>query len=250
MKLNLIFIAPLFLMACNKEPGKGGTSTIHGTVTGKEYKFAESEITEVIVTSGADIEHGDYWLLNNANNELYFYIWYNNLTWVSNGDPQLEGRTGIQVDYYYGDSNTEIGQKTLDALVAATGIYFEMNLNTDVITISNNFTGDTPDANKVSTNFDINIANQGKNSWWSNQALSLVNEDVYITYGNQEIYGDKTSTGGDGEFKFTNLVKGDYSIYVMSQDTLNPDIKNKVVYKISVTENKSIQDLGTISIVY
>lgn len=44
-------------------------------------------------------------------------------------------------------------------------------------------------------------------------------EDVYIIYGDDVSYGNKTKSGPDGVFEFKYLRKGDYKIYVQSKDT-------------------------------
>lgn len=41
-------------------------------------------------------------------------------------------------------------------------------------------------------------------------------EDVYITYGDQPIYGDKMETGYDGYFRFQFLTKGTYKVFAYS----------------------------------
>jgi hypothetical protein len=46
-------------------------------------------------------------------------------------------------------------------------------------------------------------------------------EDVYIVYGDDEVYGDKFSTGYDGKYEFNYLQNGKYTIYVLSKsDTI------------------------------
>ena len=44
-------------------------------------------------------------------------------------------------------------------------------------------------------------------------------EDVYIIYGDDLSYGNKTKSGPDGVFEFKYLRKGDYKVYVQSKDT-------------------------------
>lgn len=44
-------------------------------------------------------------------------------------------------------------------------------------------------------------------------------EDVFIIYGDDVSYGNKTKSGPDGIFEFKYLRKGDYKVYVKSKDT-------------------------------
>ncbi len=44
-------------------------------------------------------------------------------------------------------------------------------------------------------------------------------EDVYIIYGDHEIYDDDMKTNHDGSFKFNYLQEGKYTIFVYSKDS-------------------------------
>ncbi|HRS54800.1 MAG TPA: hypothetical protein P5250_08860 [Bacteroidales bacterium] len=44
-------------------------------------------------------------------------------------------------------------------------------------------------------------------------------KDVYIIYGNNRTYNDRTKTSYDGTYQFSNLRKGKYKIYVYSKDS-------------------------------
>jgi hypothetical protein len=44
-------------------------------------------------------------------------------------------------------------------------------------------------------------------------------EDVYIIYGDDISYGNKTKSGPDGVFEFKYLRPGNYKIYLQSKDT-------------------------------
>lgn len=44
-------------------------------------------------------------------------------------------------------------------------------------------------------------------------------KDVYIIYGNDVLYGDRTKTNFNGAFEFRNLKKGNYTVYVYSKDS-------------------------------
>lgn len=45
--------------------------------------------------------------------------------------------------------------------------------------------------------------------------------DVYISYGNSGLADDKTRTSHNGIYQFSNLTKGDYTVFVYSDDTLS-----------------------------
>ncbi|MEZ4798864.1 MAG: hypothetical protein R2809_03610 [Flavobacteriales bacterium] len=49
--------------------------------------------------------------------------------------------------------------------------------------------------------------------------VAAADEDVYIVYGDNVSPSDRIWTNYDGEFEFKNLRKGNYTIYVYSEDT-------------------------------
>lgn len=73
-------------------------------------------------------------------------------------------------------------------------------------------------------------------------------QNVFIIYGDNVGYGDRTFSSYDGAFEFKFLQKGKYKIYVFSQDTTlqSPNNEYPVVLDVDLQGNK---DLGEIVIV-
>ena len=254
MQKKLSFIALLSfglttLISCNKTEGPGGTSSITGIIRGIEFEPAKYEITEVIVSQGNELEHGDYWLINNTTGGTFYYVWYKNPGWISDGDPHLEGRTGIEVSFNYSDSNLDIATNTANAITTSAGANFDVVVQQDVLVLTNKFSGAVPDANNMTTNFEINIADQGEDEFYGD-ATPIADARVYLVYGNETTYGDEMRTGGDGDFRFNNLVKGNYTIYVVSQDTINSNATVKNSITLEIEQNKSVVDAGVLEMVY
>ena len=93
-----------------KNPGPGGTSAITGKITGQDFMAGENEVQQITFTSGAQIEHGNYFLINEVKNGDNYYIYFKNPTWVSNANPNIQGRIGLEVVFNYSDANTTIAQ--------------------------------------------------------------------------------------------------------------------------------------------
>jgi hypothetical protein len=80
-------------------------------------------------------------------------------------------------------------------------------------------------------------------------------EDVYIIYGEDISYGDRIRSGPDGNFEFKYLREGKYKIYVYSEDTLPPGVKDSVPNKfpvmkdIEITQKNQDVDAGTFEII-
>jgi hypothetical protein len=53
-------------------------------------------------------------------------------------------------------------------------------------------------------------------------------EDVFILYGDDEVYGDKTSTNPDGTYQFEYLREGNYTIFAYSEDSANYPTKHEI----------------------
>jgi len=53
-------------------------------------------------------------------------------------------------------------------------------------------------------------------------------EDVFIVYGDDAIYGDKTSTNYDGTYRFEYLREGKYTIYAYSKDSANYPTQHEI----------------------
>jgi hypothetical protein len=75
-------------------------------------------------------------------------------------------------------------------------------------------------------------------------------EDVYIIYGDDISFGDRTKTNPEGRFEFKYLREGSYKVYVYSEgnrDTFPSG--NYAVYKdVEITDKKQTVDVGIIEI--
>jgi len=66
-------------------------------------------------------------------------------------------------------------------------------------------------------------------------------EDVYIIYGNDSIYSDRTKTNYDGSYWFQFLHEGTYTIYVYTEDSSFVSASGRIPIMREVT----ISDAGT-----
>lgn len=233
--MNKIILAIAFgglvsLTACKKEAGSGGTSSIKGTVTGRTYtnssgNSAEQEITQITLPDGSDVEDGEYILLNTPSGGTLYYVWFK---WNSGvqPDPALSGRTGIQVTFDFNQSNTTVANNTASAITAAVGSDFTVSINNDIITLTNSTTGEVADADELTANILIDIANQGQGATSGGSSFidgPIVDERVYLKYGEEDFYSESVRTDAQGNYQFKELNRGDYKVFVFSNDTLNPN---------------------------
>jgi len=76
-------------------------------------------------------------------------------------------------------------------------------------------------------------------------------EDVFLIYGNEDVYGESFKTNYDGTYKFDHLRKGKYKVYCYSEDTTGqvPGGKFAVIRDVEITSNKQDVQVDLIKIV-
>jgi len=67
-------------------------------------------------------------------------------------------------------------------------------------------------------------------------------EDVFIIYGDDPVYGDKVSTNYDGTYRFEYLREGNYTVFAYSEDSAGYPTKHliPVFKKVKVNRNQDI----------
>jgi hypothetical protein len=129
-----------------------GTSTsIYSFVKGQK------EITQLTcAAANATVSAGvsNYFLLNSANDQTAYYVWYQRGT---SADPAILGKTGIKVPIITGDTNNTVAQKTAAAVNNLLSD-FTATASTNVVTITNTEEGASTDAsfNKSFISSDVN----------------------------------------------------------------------------------------------
>ncbi|NPD46859.1 MULTISPECIES: hypothetical protein [unclassified Lentimicrobium] len=66
-----------------------------------------------------------------------------------------------------------------------------------------------------------------------------LSQDVYIVYGDDDFYSDKTETHYDGTYHFGYLRKGNYRVYTYSDDSTGQSTSGKVVVERDVAIKKN-----------
>ncbi|OFZ41247.1 MAG: hypothetical protein A3D92_23435 [Bacteroidetes bacterium RIFCSPHIGHO2_02_FULL_44_7] len=243
--------------ACKKDAGAGGTSSITGTVSGRIYSNsngsdAEAEVTQITIPDGAVIEDGDYVLLNTPAGGGAYYIWFHWSSGVA-PDPGLIGRTSIQVTYDFTETNVEVAANVLAALVANASADFTFSINNDVVSLTNKVLGEVTDADEISSSILVDISNQGKSSVSGGSSYvegAMVEERVYLIYGDDDFYSETVRTDENGNYQFKDLNRGDYRVYTFTDDTLNPmGMKKRVEVSAVIDDKKQIVQAPSLFVV-
>jgi hypothetical protein len=231
-----------------KNPGPGGTSAITGKITGQDFISGEKEVQQITFTSGAQIEHGDYFLLNEVKNGDNYYIYFKNPTWVSNANPNIQGRIGLEVVFNYSDANTTIAQAVKNKIASLGVLNLNMALDQDILTLSYKSHQAIPDPDNGTTNFGIDVANQGSADYLNPMVQNMAEKNVYICFGENTFASDNVKTNANGAFQFNDLQVGTYKIYVVSE---NPPIDGQhieIEKTVQIASKETIIDAGTLHI--
>ena len=75
-------------------------------------------------------------------------------------------------------------------------------------------------------------------------------EDVYIIYGDDEVYGDKFETSYDGTYEFDYLTEGNYTVFAYSKDTTNRITSEKIaiIREVEITDKNQVVEVPDIII--
>ena len=75
-------------------------------------------------------------------------------------------------------------------------------------------------------------------------------EDVFIVFGDDPVYGDKVSTHYDGTYRFEYLREGNYTVYAYSEDSANYPTKHMipVIRQVRITGKKQTIEVDNIVI--
>jgi len=236
------------LFSCAKIEGPGGSSAITGNLSGRSYSYSngsngEQEITNITIPNGNNIEDGEYVLLNTPNGGTLYYIWFK---W-DNGlapNPNLSGRTPIQVSFSFTQNNTTVAQNMSNAILDIAGEDFTVDVNNDIVIISNIQNGEVTDAEEFTQNITVDISNQGND--YTNEGATftegpIVDNRVYLIYGNDAFYSEDTRTDAECNYQFRNLNRGNYTVFAYSVDTLHPDEEPYAVrHSVIINERKEI----------
>jgi len=75
--------------------------------------------------------------------------------------------------------------------------------------------------------------------------------DVFIIYGDDEVYGNKFQTGYDGKYEFQYLQNGKYTIYTMtkSKENLITNELIPIIKNVEITDKNQEIEVDTILII-
>lgn len=233
----LVFISGV-LSSCQPDEGYGGNSFIKGNLTVRYYNDDFSQLLyeeqagdeDVYILFGDDESNGD--------NTKTSYTGAFTFSWLFPGDYQLV--------YYSLD--------TAKAFLDEQPVIINANVERDqTLDVGNHIIYKTKewDEGGATIKGQVFLINYKSESIWPDYMLvkdtSYAQDiDVYLVYGNHLQYDERIRTMQDGSFAFTNLILGDYKIFLYSED-LSGATQYRVIEKnLTITEDMQLIDVGII----
>ncbi|MCB9232367.1 MAG: carboxypeptidase regulatory-like domain-containing protein [Bacteroidia bacterium] len=215
------------LFACNQEPGIGGSSTIIGKI------FLE------VYNSDFSLLKDSYYLPD----EYVYIIDGDNVTYRERVKTNFDGtfefpnlKKGHYTIFAYSMDST----RTLPGYNLAVIREVDIDGNRQLVDL-----GDLTLQNNAGNKGTSRIRGKVYEINYNSSFTTILDEyyvpdfDVYIIYDNSVIYDDKVKTSFDGAYEFRDLPKGDYTLFVYSDDSTgqSPTGKITLTKEVTITEN-------------
>lgn len=237
-KILIVAASAYLLSSCTQDEGLGGSCTIRGTLRERVYNEDYTILLEERVPEDEDL----FLLFGNkttigekatsgVNGDFEFnYLWPGNYTL-----------------YYYSEDSLDTKAKVAQSVsVELSG---KQSLTLDTLYFNTTKSWNDGHATIKGKVMVLNYKNESK---WPNLILKNIHpaqeQDIYLTYGNAPFYTERIRTQDDGTFYFTNLIRGNYRIFLYSDDVTEVLDKVVVEFKDTITTDNQIIDLGDITI--
>lgn len=226
--LTILTIATLF--SCSKE-GVGGSSLISGKVE-KRILTRNGDVVETIPAADKSvfiIYGSESYYNDDVKTDLSGYFEF---PFLEKGDYEL---------FAYSDCiDCSTGKNTKNQTVSLSrGENTEVTLTVDKVV-------DYDDGNSVLSG--VLMEQEYVGSFPVNAPFVSQENEVYITYGNDDVYFDRMDTGFDGKFEFHDLIQGTYTIYAYSKCGTCVNVDDTVSYQVEITSNNSLIEGDTLTI--
>jgi hypothetical protein len=235
--LGVLVLSTLFLVACEKGPGEGGTSAIRGKVIMHEFNKDFGEVTDVYPAQKEDV------YIIYGNDDIYGDNMETNYNGVYEFNYLQEGKYII---FVYSKDSTLSNNKSKDIAVI---VEVEITGKNQTIEVPDIIIASEVLPGKGGTSIirgKVIIREYNKDFTILRDIYPAQKEDVYIIYGDEEVYSESFKTNYNGFYEFGNLREGIYKIFAYSKDsTLNYDVTSQekaVIKEVEITsKNQTIE---------
>jgi hypothetical protein len=237
--VSVLGVLVLLLAACEKEPGIGGTGAIQGTIMEKffndDYTMLLDERPavdeEVFILFGDDKVLGDRVFTSNTGEFRFEFLYPGNYEIYY----QSEDTASRQESEWTTSHRVEIGR----------GEELKMGQLEKITSLDY----DDGEAVIKGVVWEINYVNESR---WPDLVIEsedfAYEHEVYLTYGTHTFYDERVRTQHGGYFEFSNLIPGDYLIFLYTEDVKRLTDKLVLEFEVTITEPDQEVDLGLITI--
>jgi hypothetical protein len=225
--------------SCEKTEGRGGTGSISGMLM--EYFYNDDYSALILQKPAVDEE---------------IFILYGEEESV--GDREVTGASGeFRFNYLYPGTYTIYHRSRDSTQILDMNVQkmYEVQLDKgedkDLGELQKLSTLDYDEGAAVIRGVVKEIAYDG-DSRWPNLVIDYIDfayeQEIYLTYGNHSFYDDRIRTQHDGSFEFSNLIPGNYLIFLYSEDVTRETDRVVIKREVTITEMDQVVDLGEITI--
>lgn len=225
--------------SCEKIEGKGGTGSISGILTEHFYNDDYSSLImqkpavdeEIFILYGDEQSVGDREVTGITGEFRFTYLY-----------------PGSYVIYYMTRDSTSVVDMNIEKVYE---VELDKGEDLDLGELEKLSTLDYDEGSAVIRGVVKEIA-YDSDSRWPNLVMEYEDfayeHEVYLTYGNHSYYDNRNRTQHDGSFEFSNLIPGNYLIFLYSDDVTRETDKVVIKREVVITEMDQVVDLGEITI--
>lgn len=233
VSLLLLSLSLLLFIKCNNSEGFGGDAHIKGTLILKAYNddFSELIYSKPAADEKVFLVFGDNEFVSDDINTDY------------NGNFRFSYlRPGnYKVFYYSLDSLLPFDQE--QEILTEVKIENDLTYNLGEMDVLKTLDYNDGNASVTGRVFVINYLNS---SSWPNLIVKdtafAQEQEIYITYGKHNYYDDRIRTQYDGTFTFSQLIPGNYLIFLYSEDITGAT--QDIVIQREITIDSEFQEIN------
>lgn len=201
----------------------------NGNATGgiAYYDFSIESISVQFPADVAGSLNNSYWLLNSAADKNQYYVWYN--VGGTGTDPNLLGKTGIQVPIQFNDTAPIVQLAT--KLILNSIDDFELKGTSDILFITNVEAGETTTASDVNAGINVTVQNEGESVIVKDFTLDPIADAKYIYNEYEKTFELYSFVEFHSDFVETTFT-GDKALRVQGEIavTVDPNNNNEITY--------------------
>jgi hypothetical protein len=90
--------------------------------------------------------------------------------------------------------------------------------------------------------------------YWSKNYLDIIDvgvvqeRDIYLIYGDHKSFDQRYRTNFNGVYEFSNLIKGNYTMFVYSEDTLGAPVMHPRIFRFKVDDQNQVLNVNNVKI--